>query len=138
MVTSSAEGSLEVASQATDAIQKLKVPKMVTELRSFLGICNVFRRFASNLARISAPLNLKLRKGLAVKLDSLKKEEINALRTLQEELVTPPVLALTKKKGKLVVETDAFDRKFACVFLQERTEGSKRPIGYWSLKLWKE
>lgn len=60
-------GSSEVSSQATDAVQKLKAPRTVTELRSFLGVFNIFRRFFPNFARISAKINLKLRKSQPAK-----------------------------------------------------------------------
>lgn len=67
-------GSLVVGPQATEAIEKLKTSSNLTELRSFPGRCNVLRWFVLNFARISAPRNLKLRKGRTVILDSLNEE----------------------------------------------------------------
>ncbi len=45
-------GLLEVANRNTDAIQGFKVPTTQTELRSFLGLRNVYRSFIPNFARV--------------------------------------------------------------------------------------
>lgn len=55
-------GRLEVSDAITKSIQELQEPTMQKEVRSFLGFCNVFRRFVQNHSKISAPLNRKLRK----------------------------------------------------------------------------
>lgn len=111
--------SLEAAPQETTAIEKLKPPSNVIDLRFFLGLFNVFKRFLPNyFARISAPLNLKLRKGQLTTFDILNEEELGALPKLQRRLVKAPVLALPKSKGEYVVETNACDRQVGFVLLQ--------------------
>jgi hypothetical protein len=56
-------GTLAVAEKNTRALRTAKHPSTKTELRSFLGLCNVYRRFANGFAKIAAPLNSLLRKG---------------------------------------------------------------------------
>lgn len=51
--------SLEIASHTTDAIRGLQEPKDIIELQSILGLCNVFRGFVSNFARLPGTLNMK-------------------------------------------------------------------------------
>lgn len=65
---------LKHASHTTDAILGTQEPTSITELRSFLFPCNVFRRFVPNFARLAAPLILKLRKVHPARFGSLNKK----------------------------------------------------------------
>jgi hypothetical protein len=56
-------GQLSVAEKNTAALKDIMHPTTHTELRSFLGLCNVYRRFFKGFAKIAAPLNILLRKG---------------------------------------------------------------------------
>ncbi len=53
-------GRLEVANINTDASQCFIVPTSQTELRSFVGLCSVYRRFVPNFARVAAPFDRAL------------------------------------------------------------------------------
>lgn len=55
-------GLLKLYETTTAAVLELRDPATQTELRSFLGLCNVFSQFFSNFSRVAAPLNKKLRK----------------------------------------------------------------------------
>lgn len=48
---------LKVSSHTTDAIRGLKALTNFTELRYFLGLCNVFRQIILNFVRLVAPLD---------------------------------------------------------------------------------
>ena len=52
-------GTLEVERRNVFAIERARPPQNQTELRSFLGMCNVYRRFVKDFAKIAAPLNRK-------------------------------------------------------------------------------
>lgn len=49
--------AVEPLPEKISAIQAIKLPETVCELRRFLGICNFYHRFLPNSARIQAPLN---------------------------------------------------------------------------------
>lgn len=62
----------------------------------------------------------------------LTKEELNTLKTLKRELVSPPVLTLPKRKGQYTLDTDPCDRHVGCVLLQKYEQGTMKPFGNWS------
>lgn len=53
---------LELAAHNADVIRNIKETRNITDLRTTLGLHNIFRRFVSSFARIAAPLNRKLQK----------------------------------------------------------------------------
>lgn len=77
-------GQLQVASNAADEIQGLQPPKKVTEIKSFIGLQNAHRRFILNFAKISSPLNEKIKMEIQSNLDRMMGEELNALNNFQE------------------------------------------------------
>lgn len=71
-------------------------PTILTEFRLFLGLCNIFRQFVPNFARVGAFLNKKLPKGQAQTFDELSDEKVPALEMLKAKLVEPRVLTLPR------------------------------------------
>ena len=130
-------GKLEVAQKCRDAIRKAIPPKNVSELRSFLGLCNVYRRFVEAFARKAAPLTKKLQKDQPFDFGELTLEETEAYEQLRDSMISPPVLALPKAGKTYVLDTDACNYQLGCVLMQEQDDGSHRPIGYWSRSLTK-
>lgn len=50
------------ATEEPDVMCRLQQATSVTELKSFIGLCNVFRQFVLNLTGIDVMLNCKLEK----------------------------------------------------------------------------
>ncbi len=87
-------GRLALAGKNTRALQEAEHPQNQTELRSFLGLCNVYRRFVPRFASVAAPLNELLKKHQPVEIDTLNPEQTEAFRTLKDALLKAPILAL--------------------------------------------
>lgn len=115
-------GQLEVADHTNGAIRNVKTLTAQTELLSFIGLSNALRTYLPNAARIDAPLTDQLRKEPAKQFVQLNVEELTALRTLHEKLISRSVMALQRKEGHYTVDTDASGRQIGCVFLQQKDD----------------
>lgn len=88
----------------TQVIREWVVPKNVTEVRSFLGLCSYYRKFIRNFASVAKPLHKLTEKGRTF----LWTEECDeSFRTLKELLTSPPILAYPDRTGLFVLDTDA-------------------------------
>lgn len=100
-------------------MKTLRSPKDVSQMRSFLGLGNVYRRFLSVFPKIAAPSKKKLKKGEPNKF-VLEKQVQQAMAEVKNQLMIPLVLALRQLKGQYTVDTDASDTQVGCVLLQEK------------------
>jgi RNase H-like domain found in reverse transcriptase len=110
-------------------------PTAQTELRSFLGLCNFYRRFVPGFEKVAGPLNYLLKKREGPKLGPLTKEQLLAFETLRDMLLQPPILALPRREGRYILDTDASDGKIGCFLSQEHPDGLRNPNGYCSRSL---
>lgn len=97
--------------------RKLRVPATVTELRSFLELCNEFRQFLSSFARIASPSLNNLCTSKPNKTRSFTEEELSALKMGEKKLISPQVLTLPKSNRQTTLNTDANERQVSCVLL---------------------
>ena len=128
-------GRLEIDLARTAALKQAHHPKDQSELRSFLGCCNVYRRFIRDYTKMAAPLYAKLKKGEAVILDPFNEESDAAFRNLIEAVTNPPVLALPRADLPYSIDTDASAYQLGVALFQQPPEGPREPIGYWSRTL---
>lgn len=123
---------LEIANHTAEAIHGLRPPTSLTELRSFLGLFNVSRRFVPKFARLAAPLNKRLRKDQPFTFGPLNREEMATLDVLKNALIFSPILAPHNSSGNITLDTDACDVQIGCVLLQKQANDTTRRIVYWS------
>ena len=71
-------------------VKNFPIPKTVRDIKSFLGLCNYYRRFIQSYAEIARPLNTLLKKDLKF---SWTAEANAAFENLRERLITSPILA---------------------------------------------
>ena len=107
-------GTLSVSreSKVTRAIEKAVFPQTLTQMRSFLGAANVYRRFIRGYADIARPLQDMTKKDSGVRWDGPNEivptdEQREAFEALKSALVSPPVLALPVRGRPFMIDCDA-------------------------------
>ena len=128
-------GVLQVAQKNVEAIRLAKPPRTQRQLRSFLGLCNVYRRFVKNFAHIAAPLTALTKKEQSFTLDPFSQEQLRAFQALKKSLTTTPILRLPRADLPFSVDTDASDYQVGCALMQEHEDKTRHPVGYWSRTL---
>lgn len=80
-------------------------PKSLTELRSFLGLLQFFRRFIRNFSHLAAPLTDLTRKGFGI--NNWNKSCDTAFAMLKEKLCSAPIMQLPDWNRPFRCHTDA-------------------------------
>jgi len=123
-------GRLSVNEKNLKAIKQAVLPKTQTQLRSFLGMCNVYRRFTADFAKTAKPLNELNSVKLPKRLPPPSPEEQAAFDTLREQLCHPPIFAISRKDGNYIIDVDASSDQLGCCLLQQQPDGLNLPVGY--------
>lgn len=122
---------LHVASKKCHAVQEMKLPTKGTQLHSFWGICNVFRRFFSNFAPIAAPLTNKRSGDNRQTFPDMPEDGMTSFRRLKDALIKPPVPALPRSDLNYVRNTDACEKQLGTVLMKRYENKVLKPIGYY-------
>jgi hypothetical protein len=120
-------GRLGVAEKNIEALKTALLPRTQTELRSFLGVCNVYRRFVPHFSAIATQLKALLSKCTPPTLGSLSPATIAAFTSLRDRLLSPPSLALPRAVGKFFLDTDASHGQLGCYLSQQQPCGKFIP-----------
>ncbi|GBG84049.1 hypothetical protein CBR_g37925 [Chara braunii] len=113
------------------AIRDWPTPRAFTELRSFLGLANYYRKFVRNFSTIAAPLRRLLRKETIWKWD---KDCKSAMKKLKQALIEYPVLKVADPSLPFVVTTDASQYGIGVVLQQDDGNGY-RPVEFMSARM---
>ena len=129
-------GKLSVADTAADAFKTFTFPTTLTQVRSFLGACNVYRRFVKGFAKKARPLTDMTRKYSDPDFYNPTELQLQAFENLKKCMIAPPILALPRHGRPYMIDTDASAYQLSCTLLQEHEEPNDwRPVGYWSCSL---
>ena len=129
--TVSKDGIRPVKSKVED-ILKMKAPKSVEELVSFLAGVNYYRRYIENMSQLIAPLEELRKKGVKWKWG---KEQQKAWENLRNKLSSDTVLTLYDPKLPLKLDTDASSHGLGAVISHVMPDGTERPVEYISRTL---
>ncbi len=105
-------------------------PTTPTQVRSFLGMCNVYCRFVMDFAKIADPLNDLFKKVMSADLTPPTGEQIGAFQTLKQRLLETPILRLRVYGRPYTLDVDASQSQLGCVLLQGQEDGTLMPLVY--------
>ncbi|CAJ0879895.1 2428_t:CDS:1, partial [Entrophospora sp. SA101] len=115
-----------------EKVQNFPKPINVTQVRSFLRLCNYYRKFVKGFTKRSSPLTELLKKG----------EEFNwmnrqqrAFEDLIEQLTTEHILVYPNWKQPFILSTDASTFALGAILSQLDNKGNERVIAYASRQL---
>ena len=129
---------IETDQAKIEAICKWPVPETVTEVRSFLGFTNYYRKFIFGYAQLAKPLNLLIsgenssKKRSKVQWTPEAQESFDALK---ETCSKTPVLAYADYSKEFILQTDASERGLGAVLSQKDGENKERVIAFASRTL---
>lgn len=118
---------VEMDEDKIKAIVKRLPPKNVKEVQSFLGICNYYRRFIKDYARISAPISKLVRKDIIF---NWNEECQVAFEELKKSLTSQPVLRQPDLEKEFLLYTDASNYAIGAVLSQKDEENREYVISY--------
>ena len=113
-------------------ILKWPAPQNLTQLQSFIGLCNFYHQFINHHSNKCTPLNLLLKK---TQLWKWEQDQQVAFETLKAAYASQPILLCLDYLLPFRIECDA--SKFATrgVLLQDNTNRQEHPVAYFSKSL---
>ena len=109
-----------------ETIQKFQPPTNVKECKSFCGVVNYLSIFCRHLQKLLKPIYDLTRKGRPF---HWQEEQQQALDTIKERMINPPVLYLPKPGRRFILYCDS-SRTHTGSSLWQIQEGKPRLIGY--------
>jgi len=125
-------GELKVQDKNIRGLKEASPSRCKKDLRSFLGMCNVYRRFVKDFAQVARPLAAMTSSKMPDRWGTLSDEALGALEELKRRLTEAPILALPRRQGNYTLDTDASAGQVGAFLLQEQPDQSTRPVGSWS------
>jgi len=105
-------------------------PRNQTKLKCFLDTCIVYWRFIKDYAHSAKPLTKLTSKKLSLVVSPMDDPHLAAFEYLKERLTSTPILALPRREGHIILDTDACAVQVGCTLLQQQPDTSILPVGY--------
>ena len=118
---------IQVDSNKTKVIDTFPTPKTIKEVRSFLGMCNYYRRFIKSYSSITSPLNKLLKKDEDFVWNS---DCQTSFETLKRKLTTAPILAHPSMNDTFILTTDASTTAIGYILSQKDKGNRDHVIAY--------
>jgi len=124
---------IKMSQEKVEAVLEWKTPRNLTEVQSFLGFANFYRRFIQDYSRVARPLT-ELTKKEQGKEWSWSLEAEAAFQELKRRFTTAPILAHFDAAKPVIIETDTSDYAIGAVLSQRDNENRLHPVAFHSRK----
>ena len=129
---------IETDPKKIEAVKNGTLPRTVTDVRSFLGFTNHYRRFIQGYAKVAWPLNILISGDNANQKKALVKWDPEcqlAFDQLKDLCTRTPILAYADYRKPFQLQTDASDLGLGAVLYQTDDSGHQGVIAYASRSL---
>lgn len=107
-------------------VQNYPFPKNQNEIRSFMGLCNYYRKFVNSYSIIASPLNELLQKNIPFEWTT---DCQKSFETLKASLSSAPVLAYPNMSEPFILTCDASASAIGFI-LGQLQNGKEHPVAY--------
>ena len=114
------------------AVHVWPVPKNVTDVKNFIGLCGFYQRFVKDYATVAAPLTELMKKKEGWKWGE---RETSAFAELKVRLLKYPVLTVPNFKRPMILHTDASEVGIGATLSQRCEDGNLQLVACRSRKL---
>lgn len=114
----------------TKNVEKLLLMKVETvkDIYSFNGLCNYYRKFIKDYAKIAQPLYEHLKKGVGVGHQGLSEAAKASIGVLKKALSQYPILRHPDFTKRFILETDGSKEGLGSILLQYHGEDNTKPM----------
>lgn len=126
---------VEVDVAKTETVKSFPVPKTQRQIRSFLGLCNYYKKFVKNYSHICTPLHNLLRQDVKFKWTPECQQAFDKLKTA---LTSAPILAYPDPSKPFILTTDASQTAIGYILGQRDAENREQVIAYGGRSLSKD
>jgi hypothetical protein len=123
------QGKLKMDPKKVNGIIDWPEPKNTTQLRSFLGFGNFYRRFIRKYSDVVKPLNDLLKKDTVFQWNP---EAQGAFDKLKKRFTEQPVLMMPDMTRAFQIESDASKFAYGAVITQTDSNGARHPVAFLS------
>ena len=111
-------GHIRVNEKNLVGLRRGEPTRTKNDLRSFLGMCNVYRRFLKDYAQLASPLTAPTSPKVSDPRPQFSKDQRDAFEQLKRRLTRTPILEPSRSTGADVLDTEASDDQVGCVLTQ--------------------
>jgi len=124
---------IKMSTTKVEAVLSWKTPNSLTEVQSFLGFANFYRRFIKDYSKVARPLTELTKKEKGTKW-AWTEEAGKAFKELKTRFTTAPILAHFNATKPVIIETDASDFAIGAVLSQRDGDNRLHPVAFHSRK----